>query len=182
MAQGPGLTEAIERQQAGLGPFEPRPTPEDEFKWRGFVMLAEDIKELTKQTIHPEVLTAEPTGNLVHVLVEEEPEEYGNIVIPKTITNSERMGIGYIIAVGPQAGNPLYAQNSAGAIGVVRDHPTELLGLHVIFGAHLGMPLRVSMLDKEFRAAVIVLTSKDMRGVDTNPEPLTVRAVRRSKE
>jgi hypothetical protein len=145
-------------------------------------MLAEDITELTGQTVHPEVLTAEPTGNLIHILVEEEPDEYGSIVIPKGIVNAERMGVGYVIAVGPQAGNPMFAQNMGGAIGVIRDHPTEILGLHVIFGAHIGMPLRVSMLDKEFRAAVVVMSTKDVRAVDMNPEPLTKRAVRRSKE
>jgi hypothetical protein len=155
-----------------------KPNPD---AWRGYIMLREDVEELTGQTVHPEVFSIEPTGNLIHVLVEEEPEEYGSIIIPKTVYNAERMGVGYIIAVGPVAGNVAYAHNP-GSIGVVRESPPELLGLHVIFAAHMGVPLRVSMLDKEFRAAVLVMSSKDIRGVDQNPDTLTGRAVERSKK
>ena len=157
--------------------------PEDngDHEWRGWVMSPRQVLELTKQTVHPEVFSIEPTGNLIHVLLETPPEEYGHIILPKNISQ-ENMGVGYIIAVGPMAGDPRYAVPSPAPIGVVRNSPIDLLGLHVIFSATVGMPLRVSMLDRKYMAAVLVMTAKDIRGVDLNAEPLTDRAERRSKE
>ena len=144
-------------------------------------MLPEDVKELTGQEVHPEVFSMEPTGNLIHVVLEKEPEEYGHIIIPKEMMDATKMGCGYIMAAGPVAGSPLYA-GGMGAIGVTREDPTELLGLHVIFAQHIGVPIRVSMLETQYKGAVLVMTSKDIRAVDSNPEPLTDRAVKRSKE
>jgi hypothetical protein len=155
-----------------------KPNPDH---WRGFIMLPEDVKELTKQDVHPEVFSMEPTGNLIHVVLEVEPDEYGHLVIPKSITDGTRMGCGYIIAVGPVAGSPQYA-TSAGAVGVLAQNPAQLLGYHVLFAAHIGVPIRVSMLDTEYKGAVLVMSSKDIRGVDCDAEPLTDRAMRRSKE
>jgi len=149
--------------------------------WRGYIMLPEDVKELTGQDIHPEVFSMEPTGHLIHVVLEKEPDEYGHIVIPKAVIDGTKMGCGYIIAAGPLAGNPQYA-SSAGPVGVIRDDPSKLLGLHAIFAQHIGVPIRVSMLDSQYEGAVLVMSSKDIRGVDNNTEPLTDRAKRRSKE
>lgn len=154
----------------------------EERGWRGWVMSPQQVKELTGQKVHPEVFSVEPTGNLIHVLLEKEPKEYGSIIIPDHIASREKMGVGYIIAVGSAAGNPMYSVPGPSAIGVVRSAPIDLLGLHVIFGSHVGMPLRVTMLDRDFRAMVLVMSSKDIRGVDLNLEPLTDRAERRSKE
>ena len=156
-------------------------------------MKAEDILELTGQEIHPDVLTVHPTGNLIHVLLEPPPEEFGLIKIPDYIQSMEKMGVGYVIAAGPRAGHPDYSRATSGPIGVVAElsvdiksadtYPADhLLGLHVIFGSHTGMPLRVSMMDREFRAAVLVMSAKDIRGVDTNPVPLTKRVGERMKE
>ena len=149
--------------------------------WGGFVMSPQAVYELSGQDVHPEVFSIEPTGNLIHVLVEEQPEEYGNIILPQNISR-ENMGVGYIIAAGPMAGNPGYSAATPSPIGVIRDSPLELLGLHVIFSQTVGMPLRVSMLDRAFRAAVLVMQAKDIRGIDNNSEQLTKRAERRSKE
>jgi hypothetical protein len=145
-------------------------------------MLPKDVKELTKQDVHPEVFGMEPTGNLIHVVLEVEPEEYGHIVIPKTVIEGTKMGCGYIMAVGPLAGSPQYAQGGGQAIGVLAESPAQLLGFHVLFAQHIGVPIRVSMLDTEYKGAVLVMSSKDIRGVDSNTEPLTDRAMRRSKE
>jgi hypothetical protein len=153
--------------------------------WRGYIMGADKILDLTKQEIHPEILTMEPTGNIIHVLLEVEPDQFGHIILPKggmDFGTREKMGTGYIIAAGPMAGNLGYQIPGPGVIGVTRATPEDLLGLHVIFGSSIGMPLRVSMLDREYKSSVIVMTSRDIRGVDLNPEPLTIRAERRSKE
>jgi hypothetical protein len=156
--------------------------------WKGAIMDPADVLELTGQSVNPEVFTIHPTGNLIHVLLEEEPEEFGSIIIPKTLMGLEQMGVGYIIAAGPMAGSPDYAIAIPSPIGVVIRAGGEdinssgLLGLHVIFGSHAGAPLRVSLLDREFRAPVLVMQSKDIKGVDTNPIPLTTRVVERSKK
>jgi hypothetical protein len=155
--------------------------------WKGAIMSQADVLELTGQLVNPETFSVHPTGNLIHVLLEEEPEEFGHIVIPKTLMGLEQMGVGYIIAAGPMAGSPDYAVAGPGVIGVVVSVRGEnvdssaLLGLHVFFSSHVGSPLRVSLMDREFRAPVLQMSMKDIKGVDTNPIPLTTRVVERSK-
>ncbi len=153
------------------------------------IMKAQDILDLTGQKIDPDILTVHPTGNLIHVLLEKMPKEYGTIILPDTIGRDENMGAGYIIAAGSRAGHNDYAAPGPGAVGVIegveeyteeneikwRTGPAQLLSLHVIFGSHTGMPLRVSMMDREFRSAVLVMSAKDIRGVDVNLTPLTKR-------
>ena len=151
--------------------------------WRAQIMKAEEILSLTGQDVAPDVLTIHPTGNLIHVLLEPPPEEFGLIKIPDYIQSMEKMGVGYVIAAGPRAGHSDYAGVLSGAMGIIAhikdneydNSPLNILGLHVIFGSHTGMPLRVSMMDREFRAAVLVMSAKDIRGVDTNPKSLTKR-------
>ncbi len=154
--------------------------------WQGQMMTADAVFELTGQHIDPNILTVHPTGNMVHVLLEEPPKEYGSIIIPEAERGREQMGVGYIIATGPKAGSLVYSEGAPAIIGVIGGEGAEtsacLLGLHVIFGSHVGMPLRVSMLDREFKASVLVMPSKDIRGVDTNPVPLTIRVEERSRE
>ena len=154
--------------------------------WKGAIMSQTDVLELTGQEPDSDIFTIYPTGNLIHVLLEKPPEEIGMIKIPEYLVDLEKMGVGYIIAVGPMAGAAAYANPSPSPIGVTsspeKDDPASLLGLHVIFGSHAGMPLRVNVMDREFRAPVLVMTAKDIRGVDTNPVSLTTRVVERSKE
>jgi len=154
----------------------------DENFWVGHIMEADEILKRTGQKIHPDVLTVHPSGNLIHVLLEEPPSEWGLIKLPDTIVNLQPMGIGYIIAAGPRAGHTDYAIPGPSPVGVISGTPLLLLGLHVVFGAHRGVPLRVSIMDRDFKAQVLIMSSKDIQGVDTNPEPLTDRATRRSKE
>lgn len=154
--------------------------------WTGYILTADEIFELTGQKIHPDILTVHPTGNLIHVLLEEPPKEFGMIKLPDSEIGKEKMGIGWIIAAGPRAGHPDYAVPSPSPIGIIGggpglEGPECLLGLHIIFGSHTGMPLRVSMLDREFRSSVLVMSAKDVRGVDTDPTSLSQRVEERSK-
>ncbi len=41
--------------------------------WKGAIMKPADVLELTGQTVLPETFSVHPTGNLIHVLLEEEP-------------------------------------------------------------------------------------------------------------
>ena len=140
-------------------------------------MDQEAAETLTGQTIQSEVFSVHPTGHLIHVLLETVPEEFGLIKIPDNIRDREKMGVGYIIAAGPRAGHTDFAIPTTSAVGLITsDDPESLLGLHVIFGSHTGMALRLRILDREFQSAVVVMSSKDIRGVDTNPVPLSTRA------
>ena len=153
-------------------------SPSHQHSYKDLVMPRGRAEELTGQKIPPAIFTVMPTGDLLHIVVEEPPEEFGLIKIPEHIKANERMGIGHIIAVGPRAGDPRGAVPGPSPMGIISEtgDPTELLGLHVIFGSHVGMPLRVSMLDREFRAQVLVMRSRDIRGEDSNPLPLKVRS------
>ena len=148
----------------------------------GVIIDRKLIETMTGQTITPEVFSVGPTGNLIHVVLEETPDEWGHIAIPEIVRSREVPGVGYIMAAGPQAGGKMYINNLSAPIGVTCSEPAQLLGLHVIFGAHTGMPLHMSVLDKRFESQVVVMSSKDIRGVDSNPEPLRNRLERRSKE
>jgi len=152
--------------------------------WKGYIMKPEAVFELTGQHVHPDIFSVHPTGNLLHVVLEKEPKEFGSIIIPDSELGKEKMGIGYVIAAGPRAGHADYAVPGPSPVGVVGEgeSPECLLGLHVIFGSHTGMPLRVSMLDREFRSSVLVMSAKDIRGVDTNPISLTLRAEQRMRD
>ncbi len=155
--------------------------------WQAQIMTQAAIEQLTGQLVNPLVLSIHPTGNLLHILMEKPPEEYSGIIIPDTLQGSgEQMGVGWIIAAGPRAGHSDYAASTTGVVGVIAgsdvNAPACLLGLHVIVGSHSGMPLRVDMLDREFRSAVLVLPTRDIKGVDTNQKSLTERVVEKSKE
>ncbi len=149
---------------------------------KGVIIDRELIEAITGQTITPEVFTVEPTGNLIHVVLEEVPDEWGHIKLPENLLSLEPPGAGYIMAAGPYAGSMMYVQPGAAPIGVTCSDPSQLLGLHVIFGSTTGMPLHMSILDRKFESQVLVMTSKDVRGIDFNVEPLRDRLERRSKE
>jgi hypothetical protein len=144
-------------------------------------MTPEDVFELTGQHVHPEIFSVHPTGNLLHVLLELPPKEYGLIKLPESEVGKEKMGVGYIIAAGPRAGHTDYAIPGPSPVGVIVPMSDKLLGLHVIFGSHTGMPLRVDMMDREFMSSVLVMSAKDIRGVDVNIKPLTTRVEERTK-
>ncbi len=153
--------------------------------WKGAIMKPADVFELTGQTVLPEIFSVHPTGNMIFVLPEEVPENYGHITIPDHLRGLERMGIGYIIAVGPKAGSPDYATPGPSPVGVIvgdiKSGPEDLLSLHVIFNSHRGTPLRLDIMDREFRAQVLMMSSKDILGVDENSKALSERAMERSK-
>lgn len=143
---------------------------------KGCILPPYKVRELiesTGQNVHPEIYSTLPTGNLIYVVPEKAPETHGLIKLPAGTT--DRPGMGYIIAAGPQAGDIVYTGNPVAPVGIIADKPQDLLGLHVVFGASVGMPLRMDITDREFMAAVLIMTSKDIRAVDSNPESLVSR-------
>lgn len=93
-------------------------------------------------TIPQDVLKWRPTGALVVVVVEPVAEKTaGGIVKPRSTQLMEEGGAGYIVSLGPEAGERL-----AEAAGTV-----DLVGLHAVWGRHAGESLVVFDTEDEFR-------------------------------
>lgn len=134
----------------------------------GVSLTQDSAQELTGQKIDPEIFDLQPTGNLIFCCIEQTPEDYGLI---KMVTQyKEPPGCGYIIAAGPFAGQDPQTQGVS-AIGIV-GRPEELLGLHVIFGAHSGVPIRVNLTEGRYNGQVFMMPSKDIQAIDLNSKPL----------
>jgi hypothetical protein len=141
----------------------------------GVSLVREDAEALTGQSIHPEVFDILPTGNLIFVVVEQAPPKYGEIHIPDSV-HKPPAGVGYVIAAGPQAGHPMYAENNGvAAIGAIAPQPQHLLGLHVLFGAHTGVPIKLSMLEAKYEGQVLMMVARDIQAIDLNPKSLCAR-------
>jgi len=132
----------------------------------------ESAEALTRQTISPEIFDMCPMGNLLFCVEEPEPEDYGLIRMAKNF--KEPSGIGYIIAAGPQAGISPQPGGIA-AIGVLSNYPSDLLGLHVLFGKFVGVPIQVNLTETNYTGQVIMMPSRDIQCIDRNPIPLGER-------
>ena len=138
------------------------------------------MEQLTGQKIHPAYYDIEPQGCRLHVVVEEVPEKSGNIWLTDT---GEKMGCGYVMAVGAFAGETIPQGPAPIGMVIVKSpeakisDPEDLLYAHVIIGKIRGMPITVSFdTDKEYPAEVVVIDEREVKSVDFNPVPLKVRA------
>ncbi len=133
------------------------------------VILAQDVAErITGQKINPAIFDIIPTGNLIFVVVEENPDKRGLIILPET-ARGEPAGVGHIIAAGPYAGHTMYATGGVAAVGVIAANPEALLGLHVLFGMHVGTPIRLSLIEPKYNGQVYMMVARDIQAIDTNP-------------
>ena len=115
------------------------------------------LQEPTKIELNPSLWRFAPTGARIVVAVDPTPEVYLGILT--ATERNEQVGIGIVIAVGPQAHEspPQYPG------GVEADSPAELLYREVIFGAHVGKPLRLDFIrDSHYKADLLVMTSRDI--------------------
>ncbi len=155
-----------------------RETEDDELPVdTGVILTQEEAELLTGQSIHPDIFTIKPTGNLIFVVTEKLLNMHGKIIIPES-AHKPPAGVGYIIAAGPYAGHPNYAlATGVASIGVIcsANEPSALLGLHVLFGAHTGTPLHLSIKDPKWSAQVIMMVARDIQALDTNPVALVAR-------
>ncbi len=154
------------------------PSPSKSTLAWGVSLTQESAQTLTGQKIDPEIFDLHPTGNLLFICVEETPEDYGLIKMVSQF--KEPPGCGYIIAAGPFAGQVPQTQGIS-AIGVVGD-PHDLLGLHVIFGAHSGVPIRVNLTENRYNGQIFMMTSKDIQAIDLNPQTLGSRVQKKILE
>ncbi len=161
------------------GQPESDPQPEQTVRL-GHILVPEQAEEITGLKIAPEIFQMVPTGNLILVVVEPQPRSYGMIEIPDSVYKAP-VGCGYIIGVGPYAGDENFAlRATVGAIGIISQLPSDLLGAHVLFGQHTGVPIRTNMLEKKYEiedggGQVLIMTSRDIQVIDLNPEPLVKR-------
>ena len=143
----------------------------------GGVIAHRDVLEaICKQKINPAYFQCEPIGAMILVVEEEVPQQYGRIQLaddPESPHRSDgKMGVGYVLAAGPEAGKRSNVIN----VGPIVDTPDQLLYLHVIMGSTTGMPIRLSILDTEFRSKVFVMPARDLKAIDHNPGTMKERA------
>ena len=142
--------------------------------YRAAIANPEVMEELTGQKIHPAYYQVEPQGTRLHVVIEEVPEKTGTLYLPQ---GNEQMGCGYVLAVGPFAGQTLpQGPSPVGMVSGTSDGKLEdLLYAHVIIGKIRGMPITVSF-NKDYPAQVVVIDEREVKSVDFNPVPLKDRA------
>jgi co-chaperonin GroES (HSP10) len=118
------------------------------------------------QRIHPKAFEIHPQGNRLVVVVDIVPETLGGIHLPDTVRDSEQMGQGWILSVGPTA-----FQGNIPHPGSPRaDNPSDLVGCHIYFGTYIGKPLRLTLNDNEYKAGLLLMTDRDILAIDTLPE------------
>jgi co-chaperonin GroES (HSP10) len=113
--------------------------------------------------LSPEVYDLILTGHRVLVVPEPVSERTkGLLYKPRSAIEREQleMGAGWVIAVGPLAGQ----LGAPHPVGAHCDHPADLLGRRVLFKAYSGVNLRTSEEDTEFggQYALLVLTDRDL--------------------
>ena len=103
------------------------------------------------------------TGHRILICPEAVQDKYkGLLYKPRSATEREglEMGAGWIIAVGPLAGSG----DDWYPGGLLCEHPSDLLGLHVVFKSHSGTTIKTSEEDTEFggQFALLVMTTRDV--------------------
>jgi hypothetical protein len=141
--------------------------------------MADPVKmeELTGQKIHPAYYKIEPQGCRLLVVIEEVPEKTGLLHLPSQ--GHEKMGVGYVMGVGPFCGTTL-PHGGPSPVGMVTEDGLSLANLlyaHVIIGQIRGMPITVSF-NRDYPAQVVVIDEREIKCVDFDPTPMAVRAER----
>jgi hypothetical protein len=124
----------------------------------------EKMEELTGQKIHPDAFQIIPQGSRVHVVLEEVPEEYMGVLLTEESRSREPVGVGWILAAGEGVMDP------GPYPGGISGKPEALIYKHVIFSATMGMPIRFNLTDRDFKSQVVVMETRAIRGVDSNPK------------
>jgi len=137
-----------------------------------FIADQDDIESLVHIKIDPDFFMVYPTGYRINIVLEEPVENIGRITLPENIqaAAANKMGMGFIFAVGPLAGQVV----PGGMQGVLCEEPKDLLGLHVIIAAHAGTILTMGF-NRDYPALVIMMDTRNVQAVDTNLIPMKYR-------
>ncbi len=134
----------------------------------GLRLSHEEAEALTGQQITPRLADMSPQGSRILVVLDAPSETVGRIVMPETVQALQQKAAGFIVAVGPQAG-----LRQLGAIGNIEaEDPSDLLGLHVIFGLGAIKVIKTSIYDDDYKSQVALITTNDVWMVDASPNPL----------
>ena len=139
--------------------------------WEGGLMLGYQLSPEQKEALAKKIgriLPAEIwehsiSGHRILICPEPVADRFkGLIYKPRSAQEREglEMGAGWIIAVGPMAG-----QEDGWYPGGLRSMtPSILLGRHVIFKSHSGVTIRTNEEDDEWggKAALLVMTTRDI--------------------
>lgn len=130
------------------------------------LMQRDHLAKRLGRVLSEEVWTHSITGHRVLIVPEPVADRYkGLLYKPRSATEREglEMGAGWIIAVGPLAGSG----DDWYPGGILCKHPSDLLGLHVIFKSHNGINLRTSEEDTEFggQFSLLVMTTRDILAI-----------------
>jgi len=132
------------------------------------------LDEPTRKRLHErigrelpsEVWEHSPVGHRLLIVPEVVSERtQGMLYKPRTAIDREalEMGAGWVVAVGPLVGAP----GAPHPVGIVCEHPRDLLGKHVLFKSHSGVNIKTDQDDTEFggKHALLVLTDRDILAV-----------------
>lgn len=112
------------------------------------------VEALVGLTLPPDVLKWRPLGPLVVVVTEpvSETTASGRIIKTPATRAMEEGGAGYIVSVGPEAGERL--AEAAGTIDIV--------GLHAVWGRHAGEALVVFDTEDDFKTRFRIIKEEHL--------------------
>ena len=136
----------------------------------GYWLSHEEAERITRQKISSRVFDWSLAGNRMHVVIDEVPDKIGSVVLAESTKQSEQQGAGWIIAAGHEAG--MTKMQASGNLEVAEGgNPGDLLGLHVAFRYNIGVTVRSSPLDSDYKSQVVAMMPSDVISVDMNPDP-----------
>lgn len=126
------------------------------------------LEALCGQRIHPKAFEIAPQGHRLIVVPDEVPDMLGSLHLPDSVKDTEQMGQGWVLSVGPLVAMPPVAHPGSPAL-LADAGPADLVGLHIYFGLHVGRPLRLTLNDRDYQAGIMMMTDRDILAVDLNP-------------
>jgi hypothetical protein len=138
------------------------------------------LEEKLGAKILPEVWDLTFTGELILVVQDlAEAMHKGVLHKPDQVRQREQteMGSGWIIAVGPQAGQQGHGLYPSGAAST---KPQDLLGRHIIYQMYVGRVLRTDTSDDEWETRqdhYVILTDRDIQASYYQPGDKTYEEI-----
>lgn len=141
----------------------------------GFV-LSPDLRPwlhtVIGRELHPDLYRMHPQGHRLLVVPDPVSERTGSGMLYKPRSAQERqelmMGAGRVVAVGPLVG----AAGAPHPVGLLCNHPADLLGRHIYYESYAGTTIRTNEEESEFgeKFSLVMLTDRDILAVDITIE------------
>lgn len=135
----------------------------------GFIADPIKFRELTGVAVHPKAFDLEPLGSRIVVVQDAVPTDWKGISLPEDVRDREIMGSGWVLSVGDTAG--LLGRWAVPHPGIpVVESPEALLYRHIYFGQHIGKVIRLSVRDRSYKGALLMMSDRDILCFDHIPE------------